>query len=123
MYHLSLGLRCGLVHGVADLDVSFCVCQLNDYLEDRDAVLDEVQSKMPTSPSAGAGASDGSSAPGGRDSSLDVDVLVNKTDASATRAKTRGTLLTGLRDGSLEKAVAQMEADTSADTVAEEPKL
>ena len=35
-----------------------------------------------------------------------------KTDTSATRSKTRGALLTGLRNGNLEKAVAKMESDT-----------
>ena len=35
-----------------------------------------------------------------------------KTDTSATRSKTRGALLSGLRNGNLEKAVANIEAQS-----------
>ena len=40
------------------------------------------------------------------------------TDVAATKAKTRGALLDGLKSGALEAAVAKMEEDTAAE---EEP--
>jgi hypothetical protein len=37
------------------------------------------------------------------------------TDVGATKAKTRGALLGGLKSGALEVAVAKMEEDTAAE--------
>ena len=37
------------------------------------------------------------------------------TDVAATKAKTRGALLGGLKSGALEAAVAKMEEDTAAE--------
>ena len=37
------------------------------------------------------------------------------TDVAASKAKTRGALLGGLRNGNLEKAVAKMEEDTAGE--------
>ncbi len=40
---------------------------------------------------------------------------VPTTDVAATKAKTKGALLGGLRSGALEAAVAKMEEDTAAE--------
>jgi hypothetical protein len=41
-----------------------------------------------------------------------------KTDTSATKKRTKGALLSGLRSGELEKAVSKMEEDVAAEEVA-----
>ena len=43
-----------------------------------------------------------------------------KTDTAATRSRTKGAILGGLRSGALEGAVAKMEADTAAEEAAQD---
>jgi len=43
----------------------------------------------------------------------------NSTDVAATKAKTRGALLSGLKSGALEAAVSKMEEDTAGDDAVE----
>ena len=43
-------------------------------------------------------------------------VTETKTDVDATKKKTRGALLAGLKSGALDKAVEKMEADEAIGT-------